>query len=98
MKIDRAAGISAAAMLACAATVVLASSPAPAAARSDVPPFCVMIGGPRGPSTRPQICRFFDYQECLQASADLHGNCVVNIDYHGPISTTPAPALRYRRY
>jgi hypothetical protein len=98
MRIDRAVMFCAAALLASVAIVVLASSPAPAAARSDVPPFCVMVGGPRGPSTMPQICRFFDYQDCLEASAVLHGNCVVNIDYRGPISTTPAPALRYRRY
>ena len=97
MRIDRAAMFSAATLLASAVTVVLTSSSARAAVRSDVPPFCVMIGGPRGPSTMPQICRFFDYQECLQASAVLHGNCVVNIDYHGPVSTTPAPAIRYRR-
>jgi hypothetical protein len=96
MRIDQAVAFSTAALL--AATMVLASSSAPAVARSDVPPFCVMVGGPRGPSTMPQLCRFYDYQECLQASAVLHGNCVVNIDYHGPVSTAPAPPARYRRY
>ena len=98
MRIERAAMFSAAALLASAVTVVLASSPVLAAAGSGVPPFCVMVGGPRGPSTMPQICRFFDYQECLRASAVLHGNCVVNIDYHGPVSTAPAPAAQQRRY
>jgi hypothetical protein len=34
----------------------------------------------------PQICRFFDYQQCLQAAAELRGNCVVNIDYPGKIT------------
>jgi hypothetical protein len=44
------------------------------------------------------ICRFFDYQQCLQAAADLNGNCVVNIDYHGEVSMPPALAgTRYRR-
>ena len=97
MKIARAVRISAAALLAGAAMAGPGSSPVLAAVRYGVPPFCVMVGGPRGPSTMPQICRFFDYQECLQASAVMHGNCVVNIDYHGPVSTMPAPALRYRR-
>src|SRR3984957_14323960 len=97
MRIERAAMFSAAAILASAFPVGRAASPVRAAAGSAWPPFCVMVGGPRGPSTMPQICRFFDYQECLRASAVLHGNCVVNIDYHGPVSTMPAPALRYRR-
>jgi hypothetical protein len=91
--------ISAAAMLVCSAMVVLASWGPPAAAGSDVPPFCVMRGGPRGPGSVPQLCRFFDYQDCLLAAADLHGNCVQNIDYHGEVSTAPAPArTRHRRY
>ncbi len=96
MPIDRAVT----AMLAGLAVVALTSWTPPAAARSDVPPFCVMTGGPRGPGSVPQICRFYDYQECLQASAVLHGNCVVNIDYHGVVSTapTPPPAVRHRRY
>jgi hypothetical protein len=47
----------------------------------------------------PQLCRFFDFQDCLLAAADLHGNCVQNMDYHGEVSTTPAPArTRHRRY
>jgi Protein of unknown function (DUF3551) len=86
-------------MLACSAAIVLASWLTPAAARSDAPPFCVMTGGPRGPGSVPQFCRFFDYQQCLLAAADLHGNCVQNIDYRGEVSTTPAPArTRHRRY
>ena len=52
------------------------------------PPYCVQIGiGPRG-ATLPQICRFFKYQECLQAAAQLRGNCVANIDYRGPTPDT----------
>jgi hypothetical protein len=78
--------------------MALASWAAPAVAASGVPPFCVKIGGSRGPDSVPQICRYFDYQECLWASAALHGNCVVNIDYHGMVSLTPAPTgLRPRR-
>jgi hypothetical protein len=63
-----------------------------AAARSGIPPFCVLTGGPRGPGSVPQICRFFDYQSCLQAAADLHGNCVINIDYPGQITGAPGAA------
>jgi len=55
---------------------------------SGEPPYCVLIGiGPRG-ATLPQICRFFKYQECLQAAAQLRGNCVANIDYRGPTPDT----------
>jgi len=51
---------------------------------SGPPPYCVLIGiGPRGTSL-PQICRFTRYQDCLQAAAQLRGNCVANIDYRGP--------------
>jgi hypothetical protein len=46
----------------------------------------VLTGGPRGPGSLPQICRFSDYQECLWAAAGLRGNCVVNMDYHGPVT------------
>jgi hypothetical protein len=74
--------------------LVLAATPAQAAA--GAPPFCVQRGGSSGPA--PQICSYFDYQACLQAAADLHGNCVQNIDYHGEVSTAPAPArVRHRR-
>ena len=59
-----------------------------AAERSGIPPFCVRIVGPRG-FDLPQICRFYDYQQCLRASADLHGNCVINIDYPGKITGAP---------
>jgi hypothetical protein len=62
------------------------------AARSGIPPFCVLTGGPRGPGSLPAICRFFDYQQCLQAAADLRGNCVVNVDYPGEITSAPGAA------
>jgi hypothetical protein len=62
------------------------------AARSGIPPFCVLTGGPRGPGSLPQICRFFDYQQCLQAAAELRGNCVVNVDYPGKITGAPGAA------
>jgi hypothetical protein len=77
-------------MAACLSMLMLASWAGPAVAASGVPPFCVKTGGSRGPDSVPQLCRFFDYQECLWASAQLHGNCVVNIDYHGVVSLTPA--------
>jgi hypothetical protein len=55
----------------------------------------VLKGGARG-LPLPQICRFHDYQQCLQAAADLNGNCVANIDYEG--IEPPAPPARRRRY
>jgi hypothetical protein len=61
-------------------------------ARSGIPPFCVLTGGPRGPGSLPAICRFFDYQRCLQAAADLRGNCVINVDYPGKITSAPGAA------
>jgi hypothetical protein len=67
-----------------------------AAANAGVPPFCIMRGGPRGPGSVPQLCRWYDYQSCLQAAAELNGNCVVNIDYKGKVSLDPPP-LRTRR-
>ncbi len=60
--------------------------------RSGIPPFCVLPGGPRGPGSLPQICRFFDYRQCLQAAAELRGNCVVNVDYPGKITSAPGAA------
>lgn len=99
MTIDRTAKASTAVILACTAVAALTSSATPVAAKSGAPPFCVMTGGPRGPGTVPQLCRFFDYQDCLLAAADLHGNCVQNIDYRGEIPSSPAPArTRQRRY
>jgi hypothetical protein len=70
----------------------IAQARSSAAARSGIPPFCVLTGGPRGPGSLPQICRFFDYQQCLQAAANLRGNCVVNIDYPGKITGAPGAA------
>jgi hypothetical protein len=79
--------------LAFAATLL----PVPATA-AGVPPFCVMRGGSDGPGGSPQLCSYYDYQACLQAASDLRGNCVQNIDYHGEVSTAPAPArARHRR-
>jgi hypothetical protein len=97
MRTDRRTTVSAA-LLACWATFVPASwETATAAPRSGVPPFCVLKGGARGMAL-PQICSFFDYQECLQAAADLHGNCVMNIDYHGEAAMSPAVSQpRHRR-
>jgi hypothetical protein len=99
MRMDRRATASAAALLACSAMFAIAAWVTPAAAaRPGAPPFCVLTGGPRGPGSVPQICRFFDYQQCLEAAADLHGNCVVNIDYPGEVPMPPtATWSRYRR-
>ena len=70
----------------------LCSEPAEAARRAPrdngAPPFCVLNIGPRG-IPLPQLCRFYDYDDCLQAAAYLRGNCVINIDYRGPITTDP---------
>jgi hypothetical protein len=90
MKIDRQTRLSAIALLACLALFAPASSATAIAARSGVPPYCVLKGGARG-IPLPQICRFYDYQQCLQAAADLNGNCVINIDYPGAVSMPPAP-------
>ncbi|CAN5415086.1 hypothetical protein BH11PSE4_BH11PSE4_25400 [soil metagenome] len=65
------------------------------AAGQDVPPFCIKRGGVFGPDTMRQLCYWYDYQTCLQAAAELNGNCVVNIDYKGVVSTAPvAPRAR----
>ena len=80
-------------------TVAVSFSPAlwPTPARAaGVPPFCIKRGGSMGPDSRAQICRWYDYQTCLQAAADLNGNCVVNIDYKGVVSLAPV-APRERR-
>jgi hypothetical protein len=77
---------------------------APASAAGGVAPFCIARGGGggEGGGGGPQDCRYYDWQECLQAAA-ARGNCVQNIDYHGEVSTAPttataAPArMRHRR-
>lgn len=76
----------AAATLALLAAVLPGAADARIASRphAGVPPYCVLIGGARGVPL-PQICRFYDYQSCLQAAADLRGNCVANIDFHGEL-------------
>jgi hypothetical protein len=71
-------------------------APPAAAATSSMPPFCVKRGGPLGPDSVPQLCRFYDYQGCLQAAADLNGNCVINIDYKGVVSLSPQRERRLR--
>jgi hypothetical protein len=71
--------------------LALAVTPAPAVAATAAPPFCVARGGgAEGGGGGPQICAYSDYQTCLQAAADLRGNCVQNIDYHGEAPTAPA--------
>jgi hypothetical protein len=95
---DRRLALSATAVT-CATTLLLAlaASPAPAMA-AGVPPFCILRGGSDGPGSSPQLCSYDDYQTCLEAAAVLRGNCVQNIDYHGEVSTAPAPArARHRR-
>jgi hypothetical protein len=77
--------------------LALAASPAPAIA-AGAPKFCILRGGSDGPGSSPQLCSYDDYQTCLEAAAVLRGNCVQNIDYHGEVSTAPAPArARHRR-
>jgi Protein of unknown function (DUF3551) len=76
--------------------LALAATSAPAVA-AGAPPFCVARGGFEG-SSPPQVCAYYDYQACLQAAADLRGNCVQNIDYHDEVSTAPASKrARHRR-
>lgn len=78
--------------------LALTVTPGPAVAASGAPPFCIARGGSQGDGTAPQICAYSDYQACLQAAAELHGNCVQNIDYHGEVSTAPARVrTRHRR-
>jgi hypothetical protein len=88
------------ALLALAAIFLLvaAATSSPALAAGGVPPFCIARGGgAEGGGGGPQDCRYFDYQSCLQAAIG-RGNCVQNIDYHGEVSTAPAPARgRHRR-
>ena len=88
MRVDRRTRLSATALLTGSAIFALASTAAATAAKSGVPPYCVLKGGARN-IPLPQICRFYDYQQCLQAAADLNGNCVVNIDYPGAVSMAP---------
>ena len=83
--------------LAIVTMLALAAAPTPAVA-AGAPPFCVARGGSQGDSSGPQICSYFDYRVCLQAAADLHGNCVQNIDYHGEVSTAPVPARARHRH
>jgi hypothetical protein len=53
-------------------------------------------GGGEGAAPR-QDCRYYDYQACLEAAIG-GGNCVQNVDYHGEVSTAPAPVrARHRR-
>jgi ABC-type sugar transport system substrate-binding protein len=83
--------------LAFAALALLAlAAPSAAVAASGVPPFCILRGGTDGPGGSPQLCSYYDYQTCLQAAAELRGNCVQNIDYHGDVSTAPAQASTRR--
>jgi hypothetical protein len=77
------------AILLCSAALLVVSEPAPAAApRSGVPPYCVLRHTARG-FDLPQICVFYDYQQCLEAAAGWYGNCVLNIDYHGKLVRPP---------
>jgi Protein of unknown function (DUF3551) len=85
--------------LALATIFLLTSLATPSPARAaGAPPFCVLQGGSNGPGSTPQVCAYYDYQVCLQAAADLRGNCVQNIDYHGEVSSTRTPARTQRRH
>lgn len=68
---------------------MLSPQPAAAAPHQGASPFCVMPGSSDGPGGAPQVCRYFSYEECLQAAANLRGNCVANIDYQGGYERTP---------
>ena len=92
MKLDRKTTVLAAA-LAFAAALPLATTmitPAQAASVHHGPsPFCLLPGSSNGPGGAPQICGYYDYQQCLQAAADMNANCVANIDFPGQIVRTP---------
>ncbi|MDB5619941.1 DUF3551 domain-containing protein [Tardiphaga sp.] len=87
MSLVRRLAVAAALMFSAAIPSGVAEARSVARPVSGAPPFCVLIGGPRGTSL-PQICRFSDYQDCLQAAANLRGNCVANIDYRGELPPT----------
>lgn len=75
----------------------MAALPASAdAAQSGATPYCVKLPGSLGPDSGGNICRFFDFQQCLQAAADLRGNCVANVDYRGGVAPAPRRAQRQR--
>jgi hypothetical protein len=91
VKFDRCVALSAFGVL-----LAVLCLPAPAASAAAVSPFCVLRGSTDGPGGSPQLCAYTDYQACLQAAADLRGNCVQNIDYHGEAATAPARTRRRR--
>ncbi len=90
--LNRRTAASAAMLLLGSAILALTSWPAPAPAaaahRSGVPPYCVLRHTARG-FALPQLCVFYDYQQCLEAAAGWYGNCVLNIDYHGKLVRPP---------
>jgi hypothetical protein len=68
----------------------LMTTPAEAATLRHGPsPFCLLPGSSNGPGGAPQICGYYDYQECLQAAAEMNANCVANIEFPGEIVRTP---------
>jgi hypothetical protein len=79
-------------------TTFLVFGAQPGQAAANEPPFCVMRGGGGDSGGSPQVCSYWDYQQCLQAASDMRGNCVQNIDYHGGTAPTSAPGrTRHRR-
>ena len=81
------------------ATLCLPALAATRAAAAAAPPFCVARGGAgEAGGLSPQICAYHDYQQCLQAAAELRGNCVQNIDYHGEVSTGLTLSRARRRH
>jgi uncharacterized protein DUF3551 len=77
---------------------LLAPAAIPPAVAGGGTPFCVLRGGTDGAGSSPQDCRYSDYQACLQAAANLHGNCVQNIDYQGEASSAMAQAPARHRH
>jgi hypothetical protein len=91
MTVRRITAVSAAAIALLAASLPLAT-PAAAASRGGPSPFCVMQGGSNGPGSVPETCGFHDYRQCLQAAADMNGNCVPNSDFRGVLPWSPSMA------
>ena len=75
------AALTATVAMACA--VALLPTPASAQTRDDQAPFCIQQYGPSGPSAVYGTCRYYNYQQCLQAAVGTRGNCIPNVDYRG---------------
>jgi hypothetical protein len=58
--------------------------------------YCIARGSANGDAAYVGNCVFSDYQQCLNAAAESHGNCVQNIDYR-PDAAVSSGNTRPRR-